>query len=412
METTAAIIVAAGRGARFGGDKLSQPLRGRPVLHWTLAAFEACSAIDTITLVVADPALQAAGAWISAAGFSKVETVCPGGAERQESVLCGLRATRPAAWVAVHDGARPLVTPALIEQCVEAARCHGAAAPALPLADTLKRLDDEGRIAQTIDRRAFVAIQTPQVFRWELLLEAHEAAARDSFTGTDDASLVERLGYPVWPVPGKPRNLKITTPADLALADALLAASRAGDTRAASDTRAQSGHQVITPSGHHPHRVGFGYDVHRLVPGRPLVLGGVTIPHSAGLLGHSDADVLCHAIGDALLGAAGLGDLGHHFPDTDPRWKDASSLDLLRRITVLVREAGWAPWHVDATLLAEAPKIAPHVAAMAEGIASALGVSPAAVNLKATTCEGLGFVGHEEGMAAQAVVTVAPAAGG
>jgi 2-C-methyl-D-erythritol 4-phosphate cytidylyltransferase/2-C-methyl-D-erythritol 2,4-cyclodiphosphate synthase len=386
MSGASAVIVAAGRGARFGGDKLARPLHGRPVLHWTLAAFESCPAIESITLVVSEENREAAAVLIAAAGCRRVAAIVPGGAERQESVFRGLQAAPPSDLVAVHDGARPLVTPALIARCVEAAREHGAATPALPVVDTLKRLDAEGQMRETVERRSLVAIQTPQVFRRDLLLEAHQSAARDGFTGTDDASLVERLGHPVFPVPGDPRNLKITTPADLALAEALL-----------------------THSLPHPPRIGFGYDVHRLVPGRPLVLGGVVIPHPLGLEGHSDADVLSHAIGDALLGAAGLGDLGRHFPDTDARWKDASSLDLLCRIVAQLREAGLRPFQVDAMLLAEAPRIAPHVTAMVGLISAALSLAPDAVNIKATTCEGMGFVGRREGMAAHAVATVVSA---
>jgi 2-C-methyl-D-erythritol 4-phosphate cytidylyltransferase/2-C-methyl-D-erythritol 2,4-cyclodiphosphate synthase len=276
--------------------------------------------------------------------------------------------------------------------------------------DTLKRTDPEGWMCETVDRRPLRTIQTPQVFQWPLLWEAHETAARNGFAGTDDASLVERLGLPVFAVPGDPRNLKITTPEDLALAEALLAEQGTGnEEREMRDEPSPStpphSSFLVPPS---LSRTGFGCDVHRLVAGRPLILGGVAIPHPVGLEGHSDADVLCHAIGDALLGAAGLGDLGRHFPDTEARWKGASSLDLLRRIVVLARQAGWAPLHVDATLLAEAPKIAPHVPSMAERIGGALGLPPAAVNVKATTTEGLGFVGRREGMAAQAVVTAGP----
>src|SRR5436190_15459924 len=205
MSRAAAVVVAAGRGVRFGGDKLSRPLRRRPVLHWTLAAFEACAAIDTITVVVNEENRKAAAGLVAAAGFTRVAAIVPGGAERQESVFRGLRAAPPADLVAVHDGARPLISPALIARCVEAAREHAAAAPALPVVDTLKRLDAEGRMRETVDRRSLVAIQTPQVFRRELLLEAHEAAARDRFTGTDDASLVERLGHPIFAVPSDPR---------------------------------------------------------------------------------------------------------------------------------------------------------------------------------------------------------------
>jgi 2-C-methyl-D-erythritol 4-phosphate cytidylyltransferase/2-C-methyl-D-erythritol 2,4-cyclodiphosphate synthase len=389
---SAAVIVAAGRGARFGGDKLARPLGGRPVLHWTLTAFERCSAIESITLVVSEENREAAAGLVSEAGCKRVVAIVAGGAERQESVFSGLQAAPASELIAIHDGARPLITPALIARCFAAAREHGAAAPALPVVDTLKRLDPEGRMRETVDRRSLVAIQTPQVFRRALVLEAHEAALRDGFTGTDDASLVERLGHAVFPVPGDPRNLKITTPEDLSLAETHLTPSLP---------------HFLTPSP----RVGFGYDVHRLIAGRPLILGGITIPHPVGLDGHSDADVLAHAIGDALLGAAGLRDLGHHFPDTEPRWRGVSSLELLRHIADLVRRAGYRPCQVDATLLAEAPKIAPHVAAMRDRIGAALDLPPAAVSIKATTNEGMGFVGRREGMAAQAVATLAPLEG-
>ena len=409
--TAAAVIVAAGRGARFGGDKLAHSLGGRPVLHWTLAAFERCPVVDSITLVVSEENRESAAALVAEAGCTRVAAIVAGGAERQESVLRGLRAAPPSELIAIHDGARPLISPAHIATCIAAAREHGAAAPALPVVDTLKRLDPEGRMRETVDRRSLVAIQTPQVFRRALVLEAHEAALRDGFTGTDDASLVERLGHAVFPVLGDPRNLKITTPEDLALAETLLGAEGSGVRGQGSE--GDSIRSVLTPdpSPLTPLRIGFGYDVHRLVPGRPLILGGVAIPHPVGLDGHSDADVLAHAIGDALLGAAGLGDLGYHFPDTDARWKGVSSLDLLRHIAGLVRAAGFRPCQVDATLLAEAPKIAPHVPAMRDQIGAALGLPPAAVSVKATTNEGMGFVGRREGMAAQAVATLVPREG-
>jgi 2-C-methyl-D-erythritol 4-phosphate cytidylyltransferase/2-C-methyl-D-erythritol 2,4-cyclodiphosphate synthase len=423
---SAAVIVAAGRGARFGGDKLARPLGGRPVLHWTLTAFERCSAIESITLVVSAENREAAAALVAESDCRRVTAIVAGGAERQESVFRGLQAAPPSELIAIHDGARPLISPALIARCFAAAREHGAAAPALPVVDTLKRLDPEGRMRETVDRRSLVAIQTPQVFRRALVLEAHEAALRDCFTGTDDASLVERLGHAVFPVPGDPRNLKITTPEDLTLAEALLSATgRQGDgatgrlertTELGPEAPSPLPDPPVAPSPRHPvtpfPRVGFGYDVHRLIAGRPLILGGIAIPHPVGLDGHSDADVLAHAIGDALLGAAGLGDLGHHFPDTDSRWKGVSSLDLLRHIANLVRGAGLQPYHIDATLLAEAPKIAPHVAAMRDQIGAALDLNPASVSIKATTNEAMGFVGRREGMAAQAVATLLPLDGG
>lgn len=386
--TCAAVIVAAGRGRRLGAklNKVFLPLAGRPLLWWTLRAFEACQEVREVVLVVGAGEERKARELVRAANFGKVGAVCAGGASRGESVRAGLACLPDhAELVAVHDGARPLVTPALIGACVEAAARHGAALPALPVTDTLKHAAPDGTLAATVERAGLYTVQTPQVFRRALLTQAYERARADGVEGTDDASLVERIGHPVHPVPGDPDNLKVTVADDLPRAAALL--------------------ERRYPPGET--RVGIGYDVHRLVPDRPLRLGGVSIPHSHGLLGHSDADVLLHAICDALLGAAALGDIGLHFPNTDPRYAGIASIELLRAVVRMLADHGWEPRQIDATLLAEAPRVRPHVPAMQAAIAAALGCPIERVSLKATTSEGLGFVGRREGIAAWAVATVA-----
>jgi 2-C-methyl-D-erythritol 4-phosphate cytidylyltransferase/2-C-methyl-D-erythritol 2,4-cyclodiphosphate synthase len=383
----AAIVVAAGRGRRLGGagNKVFLPVAGRPILWWTLRAFQRCDAVAEAVLVVGEEDVAAASQLVEAAAFQKVTAICPGGAERGDSVRAGLAHIPPdAGVVAIHDGARPLVTQALITACVEAAERHGAVIPAVPVVDTLKRAGPDETISATVDRAELRAAQTPQTFRRSLLVEAYARAQADGYAGTDDAGLVERLGHPVHLIPGEPDNLKVTLPEDMERAAALLEHRHpAGETR-----------------------VGMGYDVHRLVPDRPLVLGGVTIPHSLGLEGHSDADVLLHAICDALLGAAGLGDIGLHFPNSDPRYAGIDSRHLLRAVAQLLSAHTFETRQIDATLLAEAPRIRPHVPAMQAAIAEAAGCAPQRVSIKATTSEGLGFVGRQEGMAAWAVATI------
>lgn len=292
--------------------------------------------------------------------------------------------------MAVHDGARPLVTPVLIARVVAAAAKHGAAIPALPVGETVKRTNPSStQVAETLDRRPLRLAQTPQVFGTELLRRAYAEAAAAAAGGqvTDDAQLVEAAGGVVRLVQGDPDNIKITLPEDLAVAEALLARRQGG-------------------SGGGALRVGHGYDVHRLVVGRALVLGGVALKHPLGLLGHSDADVLCHAAGDALLGAAALGDLGQHFPHDDPALRGISSLELLRRISALLHGAGCRLENLDVTVACQRPLLRPHVLAMRENLARALGVEPSQVSVKATTTEGLGFVGREEGIEARAVALV------
>ncbi|MBW3622928.1 MAG: 2-C-methyl-D-erythritol 4-phosphate cytidylyltransferase [Armatimonadetes bacterium] len=428
MGETYALLPAAGRGERFRGGssresltgdslapsepeslphKLLIPLGGKPVLAHTLLAFERCAEVDGIVLV-GSPADHAAYRQVAAAaGLKKPLLLAEGGASRQESVARGLAALPDSVEiVAVHDAARPLVSPEVISRTIHAAREHGAGLAGIPMVDTVKRIDAEGRIIETLPRSELFAAQTPQTFRVSLLREAHARAAEAGIDATDDAALVERLGHPVLVVPGDRRNLKLTTPEDLIVAEALLSVEhRALGVGGERDAQHPSPNtQRPTPNA----RIGFGYDIHRLAEGRKLVLGGVEIPHSVGLEGHSDADVLLHALMDALLGAAGLPDIGHLFPNTDERWRGASSRAMLREVARRLNEAGWRPSNVDLTLIAERPKIAPHLAAMRTGIAGDLGLPESCVGIKATTNERVGAVGREEAMAAQAVAMLVP----
>jgi 2-C-methyl-D-erythritol 4-phosphate cytidylyltransferase/2-C-methyl-D-erythritol 2,4-cyclodiphosphate synthase len=281
---------------------------------------------------------------------------------------------------------------------VKAAAEHGAAIAAAPVADTLKRVTDSV-ITETVDRTALWAAQTPQAFQLDLLRRAMAACGERQVT--DDALLCEMAGVPVTVVPSSAANLKVTRDEDVAIAEALLAIIP-------SPSPIATGERSVPPRGIAQVRTGIGYDVHRFVAGRRLVLGGIEIGYELGLLGHSDADVLLHAIADALLGAAALGDIGQHFPPSDERFRDADSQDLLREAVRLAREAGWQPVHVDATVLAEEPRIGPHVPLMRERIADCLGVAVDAVSVKATTNEGLGAIGRREGIAALATATLVP----
>jgi 2-C-methyl-D-erythritol 4-phosphate cytidylyltransferase/2-C-methyl-D-erythritol 2,4-cyclodiphosphate synthase len=382
-----ALVPAAGQGRRMGGEIPKQylPLGGRPLLWHTLAALEQSPRVRALILVVR-PEDQALARPL-AADFAKVRCLVPGGEERADSVRAGLEATAAAdELVLVHDAVRPFVSPALVERVVEAAGRWGAAVPALPVRETIKVVD-EGQVVETPLRSRLWAAQTPQGFRRSLLLEAFAGQGAGG-GATDEAVLVERLGHPVRVVEGEPGNLKITTPEDLAWAGWQLQRGAGGQTQMSKV------------------RVGQGYDVHRLEAGRALVLGGVAIPFERGLAGHSDADVLIHAVMDALLGAAGLGDIGRLFSDADARYQGISSLVLLREVGARLRGAGARILNLDATLVAQRPRVAPHVPEMIARMAEALQVEPGRLSLKATTNEGLGFVGREEGIAAQAVALI------
>lgn len=395
--TAKAIVAAAGSGRRMGAgiSKVFLPLAGRPLLLHTLETLTASPCLEGVVVVVRAEDVPLCRRLVRGAGLGKVEAVVAGGAERQDSVARGLLALGEGAdVVAVHDGARPLCSPALVEATVAAARRTGAALAAVPVKDTIKVVDADGRVVSTPDRRGLFAAQTPQAFRLEVLREAFAAASARGWRATDEAALVEALGRPVAVVPGEEANLKVTTPMDLALAEEILRARRG---EAGSDA----------PPALAGLRVGHGYDVHPLVPGRRLVLGGVEIPHEVGLAGHSDADAVVHALIDALLGAAGLGDIGAWFPDDDARFCGADSLELLREVAAHLRGLGWRVLNCDVTVIAERPRLSPHREAMRRRLAEGLGVSPHRVGVKATTTEGLGFAGRGEGIAAHAVALLA-----
>ncbi len=363
-----AIIVAAGRGKRLGSSLPKQflKIRGRTVLEMAILAFEKNGAVDEI-IIAANPDYMVLTEEICR-GFSKISAIVPGGDERQDSVAAALsRVQDEESIVLVHDGARPFVTDKVINAVIQSACKAGATVPVVPVKDTIRQISDEG--SATLDRACLAAVQTPQAFRASILREAIENARKSGFCGTDDASLAENLGINISMVRGDAANRKITTREDL-------------------ETEM---------------RIGTGYDVHRLVEGRKLILCGVDIPHEKGLLGHSDADVALHALMDAMLGAAGMGDIGRHFPDTDEKYRGISSLKLLLEVASLLREEGYSLGNADITIIAQRPKIAMFIPKMQENIARTLGCSQSQINIKGTTTEKLGFAGREEGIASEAV---------
>lgn len=396
----AAIVPAAGAGVRMEADRPKQfrPLGDRPLLVHTLQRLSDSPLIETVVVVVpADWVAKARSELIEPYGLAKVGAVVAGGAERQDSVAAGLEALGPEVdLVVVHDGVRPFVTEAMIADVVEAARAVGAAVAAIPVAETVKRVAD-GVVVETVSRDGLYRVQTPQAFRREVLAEALERARAEGVVGTDEAALVERFGRPVRVVAGSAVNLKVTSPEDWSLAESIL--SSLGRSASASKAAREGTERMSL-------RVGMGYDVHRFASGRPLILGGVVVPSDQGLEGHSDADVLAHAVCDALLGAAGAGDIGRHFPDTDPTYAGANSLDLLREVGAIVARRGFRPLNVDATVVLQEPKLKDFLPAMEANIAETLGIDPTLVNIKATTTEGLGFVGQGEGVAAYAAATI------
>ena len=369
------IVVAGGSGTRFGGPKQYETLGDRRVLDWSVAAARESS--DGVVVVV--PAADA-----------EREGGVAGGSSRSESVRAGLaHVPADATIVCVHDGARPFADAALFSRVIDAVRGGAAAAiPGVAVADTIKQIDAEGRVVQTPDRSALAAVQTPQAFRASALRSAHAAGGE----ATDDAALVEAAGGRVVVVAGDVRNRKITDPDDLVWARRQL-------------------NEEDSPMSRAPEiRVGQGFDIHRFSddPTRPLVLGGVVFEGSPGLHGHSDADAAAHAVTDALLGAAGLGDIGEHCPDNDARWKGADSLELLRHAAGLVRAAGWTIGNVDCSVVCEAPKLAPHKPEMQRRLSEATG---APVTVKGRRAEGLGALGRREGIACWSVAVITRTAG-
>jgi 2-C-methyl-D-erythritol 4-phosphate cytidylyltransferase/2-C-methyl-D-erythritol 2,4-cyclodiphosphate synthase len=378
-----AIIAAAGLGRRLGSPTPKQflTLGGLTVLERAVRAFDACPRITDMVVVTHREAVDQAEQYLPAGG--KPVSLVVGGATRQESVGLGFAGVPPGAeYIVVHDAARPFVTCGLIERTLDAAIESGAAIAALPSPDTVKELetiDDRLFVRRTIPRDAVYLAQTPQAFRKDILADA-VARGRGGAVATDEAGLVELAGYPVRLVEGDAFNVKITTERDLPLARGIL-----GDAPATA------------------WRTGTGYDLHRLVEGRPLVIGGVRIESARGALGHSDADVACHAITDAVLGAARAGDIGQRYPDTDERWKGARSLDLLRDAAGAVQRDGFVVENVDVVVILERPKLAPYREAMQALLAEALGVDAGRVSVKAKTNEGVDAVGRGEAIAAHAV---------
>lgn len=378
------VIPAAGIGTRMraGKNKMFLHVGGRPVLFRTLVNVERAGCFDLV-VISAHKGEERIVAQLARSALRGTEfRIVTGGTERQDSVYNALMSidTGYGDIIAIHDGARCLATPSLIRRCVEAAREYGAAAAGKPSTDTVKSIDGDA-ITGTIDRRGIALIETPQVFRADLILPAYEQARRDGFSATDDCSLVERMGVRPRLVPSEEPNIKITTKGDLSMSNDLLLSALP--------------------------RVGTGFDVHRFADGRRLILGGVEIPCERGLLGHSDADVLAHAIIDAVFGAAALPDIGRAFPDNDPAYKDANSMALLKTAVQTAEKAGFAIGNIDATVIVQAPKLAPYIEAMRENIASACGADLSAVSVKATTTEKLGFTGRGEGIAAEAAVVLA-----
>lgn len=385
---TVAIIPAGGSGRRLGAGIAKQYLMlGKlPVLVHVLTAFQKSDVIHDIILVVPPDDLESIREKIiNPYGLNKVSMVVAGGRERQDSVQNGLRViTGPCDVVLVSDGVRPFVTADMITQVAAAALRDGAAAIGVKAKDTIKVTTDGDVVTATLPRDHIWQTQTPQAFQYDLLCKAYAAAAKDNYYGTDDASLAERIGAKVRMIEGSYENIKITTPEDLVLAEALIGESMKKQTCC---------------------RSGFGYDSHRFAPDRKLILGGVEIPYDLGLAGHSDADALLHAVCDALLGMAGCGDIGRHFPDNDPAYKNISSLILLERVKNIIEAKGMMIHNIDVTVMMEKPKVAPYAAAMAENMAKTLSVPETAVSIKAKTNEGMGFVGRGEGVAVMAVAS-------
>ena len=386
---TAVVIVAAGRGERAGqsveGPKQYRRIGGRPVLQWTVEAFLRLSVFQDIVVLIHRDDLKRARQCLE--GYGERVRLVEGSATRQASVLKGLEALRDAAphAVLIHDGVRPFVTERVIASVMDAISERSGAIPSVPVTDTIKRMGDRGMIATTVDRRDLFAAQTPQGFPFDLILRAHEAAVQQTaLSFTDDASLFEWLGHPVAIVPGEIGNVKLTLAEDIVAADNKLKGS----------------------SGMIDVRTGNGYDVHQLVDGDHVTLCGVRIPHDQSLLGHSDADVALHALTDALLATCGAGDIGTHFPPSDPQWKGAASTVFLRHAIGIVRSKGGRVCNVDVTLIAEAPKIGPHRPAMVSCLAEVTGLDDERISIKATTNEMLGFIGRREGIAAIATASV------
>jgi len=375
-----AILAAGGRGLRLGHSQPKQLLEiaGRPILERSVSLLQEHPDVDEVIVALPEELVQDPPAYLLNA--SKPLRMVAGGARRQDSVAAAFRlVSERADVVVIHDAARPFASSGLVARTIAAAAESGAALAALGARDTVKQVAGDV-VRATLDRQTIFLAQTPQAFRREVLRDAL-AVTGDA---TDEAALAERAGHTVRIVEGEASNIKVTTSEDLIIAEAI----------------ARGGKPARTG------RAGMGYDLHRFVEGRPFILGGVTIPFERGLAGHSDADAVCHAVTDAILGAAGAGDIGRHFSDTDPRWKGASSIDLLRRAVEVVHAEGFDVGNVDATVIVERPKLAPYIDQMRANLAAVLGVSIDRVSIKGKTNEGLGELGRGEALAVHAIALV------
>ncbi|MDO4393835.1 MAG: 2-C-methyl-D-erythritol 4-phosphate cytidylyltransferase [Bacillota bacterium] len=372
----AVILAAAGKGKRMGSQLPKQFLEigGVPILVKTLQVFDNMDEVDYIFVVTNEEYMEHCSEITKKAGIKKISSIVAGGKKRQDSVynaLMEVNLRHPGVeYVLIHDGARPYVSEEVIHNVIEATASKGAAVACVALKNSIRRNGIEG--SSSMKRSEFVSVQTPQGFKKAELIRSYEAAMESGYYGTDDAELVERAGYNIELVQGDYQNIKITTKEDLPMEN----------------------------------RVGTGYDVHAFASGRKLILGGVEIPFDRGLEGHSDADVLVHAIMDALIGAAGKGDIGRHFPDTDESYKGISSIVLLAKVKGMLDEGLFKIANIDATVIAQKPKIAPFIDEMIQNLATILEMEESRINIKGTTTEKLGFTGREEGIAAQAVCSI------
>jgi 2-C-methyl-D-erythritol 4-phosphate cytidylyltransferase / 2-C-methyl-D-erythritol 2,4-cyclodiphosphate synthase len=384
-DMVAAVVVAGGRGLRAGGDvpKQYREIAGEPVIRPSLVAF-----LDHPRIGAVQPVIHPQDEEVFRAATAGLQKLLPpvfGGATRQASVRSGLEAlaARAPDIVLIHDAARPFLTEALIGRAIVAGKEKSAAVPAVAIADTVKKIDDEARVTETLDRSRLRVVQTPQAFGFALIMAAHRRAAEAGLQDfSDDAALAEWAGHRVSVFEGEAGNVKLTTNDDFIRAEILRGAALADV------------------------RTGNGFDVHAFADGDHVMLGGVRIPHSRGVTGHSDADVVLHALVDAILGALAEGDIGVHFPPSDPQWKGASSDRFLAFACERVRARGGMIAHLDATVVCEAPRVSPHRDAMRARIAAIAGISPARVAVKATTSEKMGFTGRSEGIVAMATATV------
>jgi len=386
-----AIIAAGGRGQRFGGARPKQMLAldSRTLLEWSVDAFLTHPSIDEVVVSLPADIAQDPPPYLRSA--SKPLRIVAGGARRQDSVSNAFAAAAAASDLfLIHDAARPFVSADLIDRTIAAAAAHGAAIAAIAASDTVKRVRPwaarpwsaasagvDHVVQETLDRETIFLAQTPQGFRRDVLAAA-VALGQSGVEATDEAALAERAGHAVHVVAGDANNIKITTAEDLDAARRKMRPARTG-------------------------RAGLGYDLHRLVSGRPLILGGVTIPSERGAMGYSDADVVCHAVTDAILGAAALGDIGRHFSDSDPRWKDARSLDLLRQTVTMATDSGFEVGNVDVTVMLESPKLRDHIDQIRRSLAGVLGIDADRISVKAKTNEGVDAIGRGEAIAAQAI---------